>query len=149
MEMNAQGTAPRPRIGIGIMIQNEKGEVLLGRRKGSHGAGEWSFPGGHLEFGETIFESAKREVEEETGLTINQFILMSVFDEMRYISSDGKHYVNIGLRGTYAGGQVQCREPDKCDGWEWFPLDRLPEHLFESTEAMVRNYRAGVVYQPN
>ncbi|MFA4941602.1 MAG: NUDIX domain-containing protein, partial [Patescibacteria group bacterium] len=34
-----------PRVGVGVMIQNEKGEVLLGLRQGSHGAGEWSFPG--------------------------------------------------------------------------------------------------------
>ena len=46
-----------PKVGIGVMIQNEKGEVLLGLRQGSHGAGEWSFPGGHLEFGEKIFET--------------------------------------------------------------------------------------------
>ena len=39
-----------PRVGVGVMIQNEKGEVLLGLRQGSHGAGEWSFPGGHLDF---------------------------------------------------------------------------------------------------
>ena len=43
-----------PRVGIGVMIQNEEGEILLGLRKGSHGAGEWSFPGGHLEMGETV-----------------------------------------------------------------------------------------------
>lgn len=60
-----------PRVGVGVMIQNEKGEVLLGLRQGSHGAGEWSFPGGHLEFGETVFQTAKREVEEESGLSSN------------------------------------------------------------------------------
>ena len=54
-----------PRVGCGAMIQNEKGEVLLGLRQGSHGAGEWCFPGGHLEFGETIFQAAKREVRED------------------------------------------------------------------------------------
>ena len=43
-----------PRVGIGVLIENENGEVLLGLRRGSHGEGEWSFPGGHLDFGETI-----------------------------------------------------------------------------------------------
>ncbi len=47
-----------PRVDFGVLIQNDKKEVLLGLRKGSHGSGEWCFPGGHLEFGETIMEGA-------------------------------------------------------------------------------------------
>ncbi|MFH1427240.1 MAG: NUDIX domain-containing protein, partial [Patescibacteria group bacterium] len=77
-----------PLVGIGVMIQNENGEVLLGLRQGSHGAGEWCFPGGKIEFGETIFEAAKKEVKEETGLDVDEFELISVYDEMRYIKTD-------------------------------------------------------------
>ena len=94
-----------PKVGIGVMIQNKKGEVLLGLRKGSHGSGEWSFPGGHLEMSETIFETAKRETKEETNLDINKFELISVADELRYLKSDGKHYLNIGMKGFYEGGE--------------------------------------------
>jgi 8-oxo-dGTP diphosphatase len=79
-----------PRVGVGVMIQNEKGEVLLGLRQGSHGAGEWAFPGGHLEWGETVFQTAKREVKEEAGLEVAEFELISVADEMRYIETDSK-----------------------------------------------------------
>lgn len=137
-----------PRVGIGVMIMNETGEVLLGLRKASHGKGEWSFPGGHLEFGETIFETASREVLEETGLSITDFALISVCDEMRYLQSDGKHYVNIGLKGAYTGGEPRAMEPHKCSEWKWFLLDQLPEKLFESTELMIRNFRNGTLYQP-
>jgi len=103
-----------PRVGIGVMIQNKKGEILLGLRKGSHGVGEWSFPGGHLEMGETVFETAKRETKEEAGLDINKFELISVADEMRYLESDGKHYLNIGVKGLYEGGEPIVMETDKC-----------------------------------
>ncbi|MBT4277902.1 NUDIX domain-containing protein [Candidatus Falkowbacteria bacterium] len=48
-----------PRVGVGVLIQNDKDEVLLGLRCGSHGEGEWCFSGGHLDFGETIFETAR------------------------------------------------------------------------------------------
>ncbi len=105
-----------PRVGIGVMIQNEKEEVLLGLRKGSHGAGEWSFPGGHLDFGETIFKCSKRETKEETGLDVNKFELISVYDELRYIETDDKHYLGLGVKAEYEGGDPQILEPEKCDG---------------------------------
>lgn len=136
-----------PKIGIGVMIQNEKGQVLLGLRLKSHGTGEWSFPGGHLEFGETIFECAKREVVEETGLIVSEFELISVADEMRYIESDGKHYLNIGIKAKFASGEPKNLEPDKCQEWSWFSLADLPEKLFEGTELVLNNFRKGKIYQ--
>jgi 8-oxo-dGTP diphosphatase len=135
-----------PRIGVGVMIMNKKREVLLGLRKGSHGSGEWSFPGGHLEFGETIFETAKREVKEETGLNIEKFKLISVADEMRYIKTDNKHYVNIGVEGIYQGGIPEIKEPDKCEEWRWFKLEKLPAKLFEGTELTINNFKAKKIY---
>ena len=137
---------PYPRIGIGVMIQNEKGEVLLGLRHGSHGAGEWSFPGGHLEFGETVFQTAKREVEEETGLEVDEFELVSVYDEMRYIKTDNKHYLGLGVRARYRGGEPRIMEPDKCQKWGWYSLDNLPAKMLDNTEGIIKNYKAGKIY---
>jgi len=55
-----------PRIGIGVMIFKER-KVLFGKRKSSHGEGEYAFPGGHLDYMERIEDCAKRETFEETG----------------------------------------------------------------------------------
>ncbi len=138
-----------PRVGVGVMIKNDRGEILLGLRKGSHGSGEWSFPGGHLDFGETLFETAKREVMEEACLVTNEFSLISVADEMRYIESDGKHYLNIGIEARYEGGEPKLMEEDKCEEWKWFSLDSLPKKMFEGTEVVLRNYRNKKIYQAN
>lgn len=135
-----------PRVGIGVMIQNKKGEVLLGLRRGSHGSGEWSFPGGHLEMGEKIFETAKRETMEETGLDIDSFELISIADEMRYLKSDGKHYLNVGVKGIYKGGEARVMEPDKCEKWEWISLENLPSNLFEGTELVIKNFKNKRIY---
>jgi 8-oxo-dGTP diphosphatase len=135
-----------PRIGIGVMIQNEKGEVLLSQRKSSHGTGEWCFPGGHLEMGETLNECAAREVKEETDLDVEKFELISVADELRYLESDGKHYVNIGIKAFYSGGEPKNMEPHKHEDWQWFSLDSLPAPLFQGTELAINNYKKGKIY---
>lgn len=148
MEKNAHGTELRPRVGVGVAILNKKGEVLLGLRTASHGTGEWSFPGGRLEFGETLFETAKRETQEETGLDISEFELVSVCDEMRYIKMDSKHYLNVGVSGKYTGGEPKVMEPKKCKELRWFSLDQLSDNLFEATGITLRNMRERKIYQP-
>jgi 8-oxo-dGTP diphosphatase len=137
-----------PKVGVGVLIQNKKGEVLLGERMGSHGAGEWSFPGGHLDFGETIFETARRETKEETGLDVSEFKLISVADELRYIKTDNKHYLNIGIMAKYSGGEARVMEPNKCREWRWFSLENLPDKMLEGTELVIKNFKAGKIYQP-
>ncbi len=57
----------KPRVGVGILVIKE-GKILLGQRKGAHGSGCYSPPGGHLEFKETVEQCAIRELIEETGL---------------------------------------------------------------------------------
>ena len=56
--------------GVGVIIVNPQGEILLGKRCGPH-APFWSIPGGHLEAGETFEQCAQREIAEETGLLID------------------------------------------------------------------------------
>jgi 8-oxo-dGTP diphosphatase len=138
----------RPAVGVGVMITNEKDEILMGLRKGSHGAGLWCFPGGHVEFGETIIETAKREVEEETGLVINAFSLITVLDETEFIETDGKHFVVIGLKGVYSGGSPKVMEPEKCEEWNWFSADCLPENIYKGSLVMIENSRTGIVFRP-
>ena len=64
----------RVQVGVGILVLQD-GLVLLGKRKGSHGAGTWSAPGGSLEFGEEILDCAARELKEETGLVASSLEL--------------------------------------------------------------------------
>ncbi|MEJ6404424.1 NUDIX hydrolase [Yoonia sp. 2307UL14-13] len=57
----------RPKLGaIAVVIHD--GRALLVRRKNEPDAGKWGFAGGHVEWGETAFDAAARELEEETGV---------------------------------------------------------------------------------
>ena len=62
----------KPRVGIGIMVFKE-GKILLGKRKNSHGSGEYAFPGGHLEYMESYKECALREIAEECGIEVEEY----------------------------------------------------------------------------
>jgi 8-oxo-dGTP diphosphatase len=117
----------RPKVGVGVIIKKD-GKVLFGKRKGSHGEGTWSLPGGHLEFRETLEECAKREVLEETGLEIvnikQETFTNDIFPE------EQKHYITAYMTADYSLGEVKIMEPDKCTEWRWVAWDALPEPLF-------------------
>lgn len=121
----------RPMIGIGVLIQKE-GKVLLGERVGSHGAGAWSFPGGHLEFGETPEDCAHRETREEAGIEIMNIRRGPFTND--FFQAEQKHYVTLFLLAEYASGVVRRMEPQKCRQWGWFAWDALPEPLFLSVQ---------------
>src|SRR3990167_1693186 len=104
----------KPKIGIGIMILKDD-KVLLGRRKGSHGAGEYAFPGGHLEYMESFEGCARRETMEECGMEIQNVRFQFLSNLTHYAP---KHYVHIGLVADWKSGEPQVREPEKCESWD-------------------------------
>lgn len=106
-----------PKVGVGVIVVRNK-KILLGKRKGSHGSGTWSFPGGHLEFGESIEDCAKREVFEETGIFISSPRNFAFTND--FFEKEGKHYVTLFVRASLIHGEPLVREPDKCEEWQWF-----------------------------
>ena len=117
----------RPRVGLGVFIKKE-GKILVGERKGSHGAGTWALPGGHLEGGESFEECCKREVFEETGLIIRDPRPL-VFTNDVFID-EGLHYVTLFFTADYESGELVVREPRQCEEWRWVSLDHIPQPIF-------------------
>lgn len=125
--MNTSTSLQRPLVGIGVLVVRD-GKILLGRRKNAHGAGDWSPPGGHLEFGETPEEAAAREVLEETGLHIENIRLAGVVNSVFH--DEQKHYVTLFMVADCPEGSPELCEPEKCEAWEWFSWTHLPKPLF-------------------
>lgn len=124
----------RPKIGVGIIVIQD-GKILLGKRKNAHGAGEWAPPGGHLEFGETIDICVRRELAEETSLVpLSQKQGPWTNDIM-----ETKHYVTLWVFVHQFQGTPQLLEPHKCEGWEWFDWDSLPQPLFLSLRHLIED----------
>ncbi len=59
-----------PKIGVAAVIKNSQGKLLIVRRGHEPEKGRWALPGGHLEWGETLSQALRREVQEEVGLII-------------------------------------------------------------------------------
>ncbi len=119
---------PSVRVGVAVFVL-KNGEFLMMQRKGSHGTGTWSVPGGHLEFGESFEDTALREVMEETGLEITNVRFGGITNDI--FENDNKHYVTIWLLSDWKSGEEYIAEPDKCVAQEWSTFEKLPTPLFQ------------------
>ncbi len=129
----------RPRVGVGVMVLKD-GKVLVGKRRGTHGAGEWAWPGGHMEHMESFEQCARREVREETGMEIKNVRFLRLMNLRQYAP---KHYVDIGLVADWAGGEPQVLEPHRTEAWEWRALDDLPSPLFAALPSYIEAHKTG------
>ena len=139
-------STPYPRVGIGVILVNAQGQVLLGKRKGSH-APYWSIAGGHLELGESFEAAAIREVAEETGFIIHHPQVVAVSNNLETWRESGLHYVSVTLLAK-VDGEPELREPDKCEGWCWCDPGHLPEPHFDASRQAIASWRAGQCYLP-
>jgi 8-oxo-dGTP diphosphatase len=119
---------------VAVIVIRE-GMVLLGKRKGTHGEGTWALPGGHLELFEAIEDCAKREVFEETGLSIGNIEHAAFTND--FFENESKHYVTLFVTATHEAGEAEVREPEKCETWDWFSWRRLPRPRFLPLEHLL------------
>lgn len=123
-----------PRVGVGVFIFRD-GKFLVGQRRGAHGTGSWSVPGGHLEFNEAPEQTAIREVKEETGLDITNVTFAAVTNDI--FSDEGKHYVTLWMKSDWQEGEATITEPDKFIEQRWVDFDTLPKPLFLPWEQLL------------
>ena len=122
-------TSIRP--GACAVIFDGDGKILLERRSDN---GFWGLPGGAVEVGESVEQAIKREVMEETGISLAE-PTRHVATTNDVMVDDGKHYVTIFMLGEAPeDAEPQNLEPHKCKGWSWVSyaeLRALPaERLF-------------------
>lgn len=128
-------TPNRPQVGVAVIVVRD-GRVLVGRRlSDSHGHDTWQFPGGHLEFGESIEQCAAREVAEETGLVVTSLARGPYTNDV--FAADGKHFVTLFVVAQSPSGDALPMEPNKCAEWRWCKWDALPTPHFLSIEHLL------------
>ncbi len=125
-----------PLPGVVVVIEND-GAVLLGRRRGGFGAGKWGLPQGYVEYEEDYLTAAIREVKEETGLDVE---IRAIINVVSNLLSPDLQTLAIVLRAGVAGGDL--RAGDDLESLEWFPLSgSLPEMAFEADTMIIERVR--------
>lgn len=123
-----------PGVGVGLAILRD-GKILLCRRLRAPEAGFWNIVGGKVDHLEPAELAARREAEEETGLSIGAVEFVCATEQI--IDADRQHWISLLYRTTDIAGEPRLTEPDKLSAVEWFDLDALPEPLSAFTRALL------------
>ncbi|KAI9497724.1 NUDIX hydrolase domain-like protein [Zychaea mexicana] len=138
------------RVGVGCFVKcviDNNVKILIGTRKGSHGAGAWQLPGGHLEMNESFEECARREVLEETNMEIDDIAFLTATNDI--MASEQKHYVTVFMQATAKDpSTLRVMEPHKLDGeWQWIEFKDLNQYapLFTPLTNLLKSTQHNVI----
>ena len=141
----------RPGIGCGVVIFNERGQFLMGKRKSAHANGRYCLPGGWIEFGETINKAVQREAWEETGLKIHKLKLIGITENI--FKEENKHSISVIMGACIQSGIPQVMEPDKCESWIWVnDWDHMPNPTFTDykrfiSDEKIKEYKTKYIFK--
>lgn len=125
------------------MIVLKDDSVLMGKRGKVFGEGTWAFPGGHVEKGEKVEESMKRELMEEVGIIPTKFELLTILNDIPNIEGQDNQYFRFVFVVDNFTGNVVNKEPDKCDEWKWFKKTEIPNPIFVGHKKVVDLFLSG------
>ncbi|MBR6101067.1 MAG: NUDIX domain-containing protein [Ruminococcus sp.] len=120
------------------IICDDRGRVLLVKRCD---CGKWGIPGGLMEYGETLEQTAVREAKEETGLDIAVDALCGIYSGY-FSRTTGNQPITASFIAHITGGSLYCDHVET-DELEWFGADSLPEIYSEQHKAMLADYFSG------
>lgn len=138
----------KPRVGLGVIVVNHDGKVLVGKRKTNH-APYYSIPGGHLELGETFEEGSIREVKEEADLDIKDPKVIAVTNNLETFRNEGLHYISVVTLVQNFSGTLKTMEPEKCEEWQWVDPKNLPMPHFDASRMAIARYLEKTFYEKN
>lgn len=123
------GHRPLLQVGASVILEDEKGKILLQLRTDNHC---WGYSGGSVELDEKVEDAAKRELFEETGLLAHSLELFGVFSgkELHYTYPNGDEVSNVDIVyicREYSG--TLKRQESEVDDLQFFAANALPENI--------------------
>ncbi|WP_375206561.1 NUDIX hydrolase [Hyphococcus sp.] len=135
-------------ISVGAVVFRGE-EVLVIRRGREPLKGQWSIPGGKVDYGERLHDAVAREVREETGIEIKVLGLLDVFESLPE-AEGAPHYVMVDFVAEWVSGEP--RPDDDADAAEFVPFAEAEARIAWDTtrRAMARaaEWRAGALRRP-
>ncbi len=127
----------RPLIGVGVVVVRHA-RVLLVRRAKAPSAGLWSLPGGRQRLGETVRETAAREVREEAGVEVEVTALLDVVDSITRDEAGAiaYHYTLVDFLAEWRAGTARAGGDATETAWA-DPGDLAPYDLWDQTLRLI------------
>lgn len=137
-----------PLVGVGVVLFDHAGRVLLVRRGTPPRLGEWSLPGGRQELGESVETCARRELLEETGCTAGALLLVDVIDSITRDEAGRVrfHYTLIDFCGVARHGAV--RAGSDVNAVAWAAADQLETYALWARTIEVIGKARGLAATP-
>lgn len=104
-----------------LVLVVQPGRVLLGMKKRGFGAGKWNGFGGKVQPGEAIEDGARRELREESGLTVDRLEKIGNI-KFEFVGETELHDVHIFRADSYKGEPTESEEMRP----QWFESDKIP-----------------------
>ncbi|MGC6587011.1 NUDIX hydrolase [Paenibacillus sp. Dod16] len=133
----------RPLIFVGsvVILKNKSNQILLQKRK--YPVGSWAIPGGLMELGESAEETAKREIKEETNLSIDNLKLINVYSgQDHYIkqpNGDEFYVVVIAFYAEHFEGELLVNRSESLD-FEFINFNEIPDNLAKSHKPIIKDF---------
>ena len=118
----------RTRISAYALLLREQSILLVRCSADTDPPGEWTLPGGGIEFGEDPAHAAVREVKEETGYDIALGDVLTIDSRVIRAREIDHHVIRIIYAAKILAGELAVEVNGSTDACEWIPLDRVADH---------------------
>jgi len=116
---------------ISVILKKENQILLVKRKKAKYYSGYFVFPGGKVDQGETVFSAAKRELEEELGISLD-VQSSRIIHVCHFKRENGFEGLDFYVLATEWRGEIKNLEPEKHEEIKWFEINNLPENIADN-----------------